>query len=979
VIMKIWKQFQQLNKAAKRLVYAFVALITYSLVGFLLLPVIFQPLIVDTLSKELDRSATLQEIKINPFSLSVTLNGLSVTGKHTDELFGFEKLYINFQAIALVKQIIAFDEITIVRPKIKLLLLSSGEYNFQDLIRETTETNKEQKDEAGWPFAVDKFRYVKGSVYFADKNRETAFYSQFEDISISLDDFSTKPGDGNVHHVKAETLRGTTIDWKGEFSLSPLKSNGRIELFGHLGVVSDYLQDQMLLKIKNGELNVSTDYEFMFSDEGSKFNVSNMLVSIADLDIRRKENDNKLVSLAGVKLDLQSMDVFNKKLKINKIQVDDTYINVDRDKKGIIDFGDLFVFQSVDHKKESDAEAEAEAKSETAQPSWDVLVSKVVNKNTLIDISDNSVKPVANHNVQLKSLEIDNLKPFSDEVALFELNVVINDKGLIALKGNIKPEPKKLDLDVDVKHVSLNDFQPYINDVARVDIMDGELSSYIKIKLDGASEVPKVNAQGEVSVSDLEVRDKKLKETFLSWKKLEVKNILFNYPQQSLEINSVNFTKPYLRLVMSGDGETNIQKLLISTQSNNTERKKNVKKVDNPFHADVKKINISDAKMDFSDHSLSPNFSAGIYGLKGDISGISSKQLSRAKVNLKGKVDKYAPVTINGDINPLAQDKFTEIKMLFKGIELTTFTPYSGKFAGYKIEKGKLSLDLNYQLLKNELVAENRVVLDQLTLGEETDSEEATSLPVNFALSLLKDSNGVIDINLPIRGNIEDPDFHYASLVWGALGNMIVGIVSSPFSALANLVGGDGEGLDYVVFSANSAEILETETVKLDSLAKALKQRPELHLEIRGVSSSLIDHDEMAYLKILQKLKRKPVALSEVLNKSARQEIVDYYEKLANKAAADLLPEKHQLTSQQKEAYVFDKALLFILNKTEITQADYQLLAENRAQEIQRYLIEVGKIPSSNVFLLDSKTQIENEFEDVGNALLKLPLSLKAK
>jgi len=266
-----------------------------------------------------------------------------------------------------------------------------------------------------------------------------------------------------------------------------------------------------------------------------------------------------------------------------------------------------------------------------------------------------------------------------------------------------------------------------------------------------------------------------------------------------------------------------------------------------------------------------------------------------------------------------------------------------------------------------------------LTLGEETDSEDATSLPVNFALSLLKDSNGVIDFNLPIRGNVDSPDFHYGSLVWGALGNLIVGIVSSPFSALANLAGGDSEGLDFVVFSANSSELSGAEKTKLDSLSRALIQRPELHLEIRGVSSTLVDHDEIAYIKVLKKLKLKSSPLSATLDENAKDEIIDHYESITKKSADELLPKDHKLTSKQVDDYIFDKALIVVLEKTEVTQAEYHVLAKNRAEKIQTYLIEIGKVPVSNIFLLDSNTQLENKFEDVEKGLLKLPLSLKAK
>ena len=966
--MKAWQQFQALNKTVKRAVYSVVALIIYALIGFILLPIILRPVIVDNISEKLDRSASLQELKINPFTLSVTLNGFSVSGKHTEQLFGFDSLYVNYQAISLFNKIIAFDEINIVRPSIKIMLLASGEYNFEDLIVETV--GDESKDSGdSWPLAIDKFRYVDGSVYFSDENRKTAFYSQLEEISVSLDDFSTKPGDGNVHHIKAETLRGTTIDWKGEFSLSPLQSNGRIEMLGDLIVVSDYMQDQMLIKIDSGKLDIKTSYDFMFSEEGSKFNVSNMLASITDLDVRRKENNNKVLGWESLNIDLKELDLFSKKLIFNELSTQGIFIGVDRDKETNIDFGDLFVLQNL-------AKDETTEKDET-QPNWEIYLSHIVSEGSSVEIKDKSVKPEANHKVLIDLFDIKNLRPFTDEIAQLKLDLKINDNGIVNVEGNVKPASKLIELDLGVKSVELKYFQSYINDIARVKILSGEFGSGLKINIDASGDEPKLDVRGDIYVSSLNVRDKKLKEKFLSWKDVTVKNLNFKYPDKIVEIDAVNINASYLRLIMNGNGETNIQKLLISDELGNESQDKGKNK--DAFHASIKKINIKNGKMDFSDNSLSPNFSAGIYSLKGDIKGLSTKQLSKAKVDLKGKVDKYAPVTIKGEINPLTQDKFTEIQMLFKGIELTTFTPYSGKFAGYKIEKGKLSLDLNYRLSKNELIAENRVILDQLTLGDETDSEDATSLPVNFALSLLKDSNGVIDFNLPIRGNIDDPDFHYGSLVWGALGNLIVGIVSSPFRALANLVGGDEEGLDYIVFAANSAELSEAEKTKLDLLAQALIQRPELHLEVRGVSSSLVDRDEMAYFKVLKKLKLKPVSLAVEQGENNQDEVVDYYERLTKKSADDLLPKEHKMTSLEKTKSIYDKSLIVVLNKTQVTQVEYHALAKARAEIIQTYLIEVGKVPVDNIFLLDSDTSLKNEFEDVENALLKLPLSLKAK
>ena len=558
-----------------------------------------------------------------------------------------------------------------------------------------------------------------------------------------------------------------------------------------------------------------------------------------------------------------------------------------------------------------------------------------------------------------------------------------------------------MSLALDTENILLTGFQPYINSVANMKILNGELATNLLVDIDAAKPTPLLKVKGDIKVSALNVIETSLNEELLSWENLILNDIQFSYPEQKLTLSAININEPFLRFVINEGSTTNIQQLMKEHEGpSNSETKNNESKAkDEPvsaaksFTADINEINITNGKLDFSDSSLTPKFSAGIYSLNGDITGLSSNEDSRAKIDLKGKVDKYAPVIIKGAINPLSHDAFTDIDMLFKGIELTTFTPYSGKFAGYAIDKGKLSLGLNYKLSNNKLVAENNVTLDQLTLGDVVNSEEATSLPIKFALSMLKDSEGVIEFNLPIRGDIDNPDFKYSSLVWGALGNLITGIISSPFKALAGLVEGDNDNLDHVIFTANSFELNEAEQGKLDSLAKALLQRPSLYIEIRGLSSNLIDHDEMAYAKILQQLQISPRTLSSALTEEEKTSLVTYYRSLNKQTeqapqekqkeasvkqedAAPVLTEEEQALAKEK---LFNDALKFMLAETPVTDGEYLMLAKQRALQIQKHLIETAQVPSVNVFLLDSSIEIENDLADIEKSQITLPLSLKAK
>jgi hypothetical protein len=265
-------------------------------------------------------------------------------------------------------------------------------------------------------------------------------------------------------------------------------------------------------------------------------------------------------------------------------------------------------------------------------------------------------------------------------------------------------------------------------------------------------------------------------------------------------------------------------------------------------------IRIIDGSANYADFWIQPNFAVGIQTLNGSINGLSSEPSSRAKVKLDGKVDRYAPVNIDGEMNLLAATVYSDIKMSFKGLELTTMTPYSGRFAGYKIDKGKLSVDLNYKIDQRKLTAEQRFVIDQLQLGEQVDSPDAVHLPLKLAVALLKDRNGVIDVPLPISGSLDDPQFKIGPIIWHAVVNLFVKVATAPFAALGRLFGGHGEEMKYIDFDPGSAELDDASREKLNSLTKALQDKTQLQLDVPIVFSKDLDVPELAKRRLNQRL-----------------------------------------------------------------------------------------------------------------------------
>ena len=267
----------------------------------------------------------------------------------------------------------------------------------------------------------------------------------------------------------------------------------------------------------------------------------------------------------------------------------------------------------------------------------------------------------------------------------------------------------------------------------------------------------------------------------------------------------------------------------------------------------IKRVEIRDGAADFTDHSVEPNFSAAMLGLHGSVVGLSSDPASRAQVTLDGNVDRYAPVSIKGQLSPFAPASYTDMALSFHNMELTTFNPYSGKFAGYSIAQGKLSTELHYHVENRKLEASHHVVIDQLEFGAATDSKQAVPLPVKLAAALLKDRNGVIDLELPVSGSIDDPAFKIGPIIWKLVVGLITKIVTAPFALLGSLFGG-GEQLAYIDFPAGSAVLSDSEAQKLPKLAKALVERPQLKLDIPLHTISAADDDALERAALEQAL-----------------------------------------------------------------------------------------------------------------------------
>jgi hypothetical protein len=569
----------------------------------------------------------------------------------------------------------------------------------------------------------------------------------------------------------------------------------------------------------------------------------------------------------------------------------------------------------------------------------------------------------------------------------------VPESGEISVKGTAGATPARLEATLDIRKVPLVPLQPYLDAVARVELVSGVFSADGTFQYGTKADTPDIRFAGDVTVQAFEIRDVKIKERLVAWNALSLEGIRVETAPGRLRIDQLTARSPYARIAIAEDRTVNITDVFLTQQSTKEKGTAGSQKSGKVMPVEIGLVRIEKGSTHFSDLSLIPHVAAGIFQLDGQMKGFSSKPQARASVDLAGKVFPYGSVAVAGQLNPLSADAYTNLKVQFTTVPLTTLSPYSGKFAGYVIKDGTLSLDINYKVSARRLVSENKIVLNQLTLGERTDSPDAVRLPIALAVALLKDAKGVIDIDLPVRGNLDDPEFSYGRIVWKALVNLLTKIVASPFHLLGSLVGGDEETMKYVAFSPGSSIMNEPEQQKVMRLSQALAQRPALRLELRGVFHKEVDGHAIREARFEERFSQRLAASGRATNKEELKileaMVKDQFGKEElrtlrtrfEQAAAEKDRVKESGASEPVEGVAassgvdqgdYRTALRSRLVQAEpLSEAELTQLGSARAPAVKDALVQKGNLPADRI-LVGEPEAVDQVVDDLIRARLNL-------
>ncbi|MDC7716553.1 DUF748 domain-containing protein [Vogesella sp. DC21W] len=396
-------------------------------------------------------------------------------------------------------------------------------------------------------------------------------------------------------------------------------------------------------------------------------------------------------------------------------------------------------------------------------------------------------------------------------------------RGQLALQAQLAANLQDVTATLDARNLPLQGVAPYALDATTLRFGGGELSA----KLKGSWINRRWQADGQLALARFALYEPGQREPLLGWQRLQLGNIRAR--PQRVSVGDVRLLSPQLRFILDEQRVPNFTHVL-KPQAATAPVAANP--AANPAAlpvVDVRAVRVRDAQLDFADRGLNPAFGTRIHSLSGSVLGLSSQPGRRGTVALDGRVDQYGDVRIRGSLSPLDVTRDLDMALNFRNIPLGSLNPYAMTFAGWKITDGRLGTELRYLLQDRQLKGDNRMVVDNIQLGEEVVDYQGTRLPLRLAVAILEDSDGRIDLSLPVAGSLDAPDFSYGHLVWQALRNVLVKVATAPFRALFG-----GEGFDEIYADAGDDRIPPPEREKLHKLAELLAKRPKLKLALGG-------------------------------------------------------------------------------------------------------------------------------------------------
>ncbi len=1038
--------FSRLPRWLRISTYLVTAYLLYALLLGVITPLILQSQLPKSLSETLGRQVTVDKIRINPFLLRARVSGFAIAEQNSSDAFvRFDLLEAD---IGFWRTLTTFtptiEHITLISPYAKAERLAQGDatqFNFSDIVdhlaaNSEPEPEQQTEEETSVPhIRLDRFQLENGHIELADKVTGAAL--SYPDLELDLANIDTRSSSSlqpekvkdseleNRYRLDIVSSDGGKFHFDGLFQLAPLEIAGQISLEQiSLPPLWPLSEDIIEAQLTGGKLDFNVQYRVAENADGIALKAGNGSLTLSELAL--SDGNTEKVTVDKIALEGLALDTVTSSVDIASLAISHPAVNGVYAKDGL-DLVRIFTPQTVSATSSQPSQNEAPSSEKQPAPAqnnatsgttsdWLVTLNAVSLDDGDIQLTEKQIAESVNWRVSQLAVSTGTIRsdfstPVSYQVSFGMAgdpdNVPQDAAGTFSASGEADIGNLTFDGDIKLGALSLSQLQPYLTRYASLSLTDGAASAQGHFEADSEG---RLLFEGSAGVTSLNILDGLHFEPLLKWQDMQVSGIRFSTDDNALTLDNIALTAPYGKLLIDEQRRTNIGAIIKSDDAEAAQSQTAQADSVSPGSADtvgdstasgsaaenspvtpmlvkISNIEIDNGSAYFADNSLTPRFASGIESLNGTISDLYSRSGTAAKVDIEGKIDGYAPVSLKGSLNPLLEDMFLDLNFSVSGAELTSVNPYAGTYMGYYIDAGLLSLDVAYKLNSNQLDGDNHVVIDQLTLGRKSDSEQALSLPLGLAVALLQDSDGVIDLGLEVSGDLDNPDFSFGSIILNALGNIIKKAVTAPFSFLASLVGSDDDELNEVDFSAGSTVLDDAASERLKTLAEALRQRPGLRLSIEGTVNEVNDTRQLKIDAINQDLLSASgmeslpdnFSASEIPLEGTLAQAVEqlFTERLSSTVEAEREAIQTQL-QQDKDTPPEEDAVTRAMHiamynqlrdQKEISEGDLIALAGDRAKAVKVFLANEADIKASRLFLLNSSQHLKSE---TSSALLTL-------
>lgn len=919
---------------------------------------------------------------------NITLSDVHVTDEIDRPLLKLPMLDIAIASSDLLSNHLSFRHVLLKSLDLQLRRNRRGDLQVQSLLGETSveadtaKTKSAPKSESArktkettaptWLIEVDELELDSARIVFSDASNAQPFNTTLEPLTVSVKHFTTaKDGRAAVAaSITTEAHEQITVD--GKLGVAPFLFDGVAKIRDlSLPRFAPYYASQVLFDVRQGKLDLTVPARVAMKGKELEVAVTGLATELRDLQLRRRNDREDFLRLPLLAIHGTSFDLGRRELVLGDIATADARIRLERGGPE-----QPWSLETLTPAPPAPARA-AEAKPATAAPAAEgnesalaVTVEKLDLKGWSVRIDDRAAHTPATTVLDRVGLHLEGIGTARGKPGRFSLQARLNQTGTINLAGTLGITPLQANVQLQLKTLPVVPVQPYFQDRLALLLTSGHIGADGRVVLTSAAKGPVVTYKGEVSAGNFVAVSRDGSDELLRLGSLRVRGIDLLSEPFKVDIGEIALRDYAANIVINADQTLNLATIVppeTKTASPSAAKKPPAPTSAKaaapsapaaaPLPVHIGALVLGGGTIKVEDRSTRPAFATSLTELAGRIAGLSFNEAERATVAIEGKLGN-GPIAIAGQINPLAKQPFIDLTFKLSDLDLSAMTPYSGKYAGYAVERGQLYLDLKYLIDARKLDAKNNVRVSQFTFGHAVDSQDATKLPVRLAVSLLKDRHGVIQLDVPVSGSLDDPKFSVWGVVLTVVKNLLIKAATSPFALIGSLFGG-GEELAWLEFEPGHADLATSARPKIETLAKALFERPALRLEVEGHASRTVDLPALRRMELLRKVKAQKVkqtvaAGGDGATVSVGETEYAGYLKRAYEAEPGIVKPTNAL-GMLKDISVADMERL-LLGAIAIGDDDLRLLARQRADVARGEILRTQKIDTERVFLVEPKS-----------------------